>query len=111
MGASLNATTSVFNRNLSDEAGCDYKNSKAKLDDATCTLDINTNEKHSMEEEESILKKCKLDKNAVIRGLLKNHIISIKDLQIPNGKHESNADIQVCIESIFNFTNFNVTSG
>ncbi|KAG6801627.1 hypothetical protein HZU73_03009 [Apis mellifera caucasica] len=37
-----------------------------------------------IEDKENILKECGLHKNAVIRSLLKSHIISLNDLQIPN---------------------------
>ncbi|OAD57512.1 hypothetical protein WN48_01921 [Eufriesea mexicana] len=45
---------------------------------------LRTNENKRTEDAEDILKKCGLNRNALIKGLLNNHIISVKDLDIPN---------------------------
>ncbi|CAL7951293.1 unnamed protein product [Xylocopa violacea] len=49
----------------------------------TSLLKYDTDEKEAKENKEIILKKCGLHKNAVIRGLLRNHTISLSDLHIP----------------------------
>ncbi|XP_076647464.1 uncharacterized protein LOC143356029 [Halictus rubicundus] len=63
------------------------KQIEASLNSSTKTdsnLNNSCNETEDIEDEEYFLRKCKLHKNAAIRGLLKNHIISLHDLQIPN---------------------------
>lgn len=55
-----------------------------------------------IEDKENILKECGLHKNAVIRSLLKSHIISLNDLQIPNNCKNikiKNTNLQVCIKN------------
>ncbi|XP_076754022.1 uncharacterized protein LOC143425252 [Xylocopa sonorina] len=55
----------------------------------TSLLKYDTNKRETFENNETILKKCGLHRNAVIRGLLRNHTISLSDLHIP--KNCSNA--------------------
>ncbi|XP_076375526.1 uncharacterized protein LOC117219422 isoform X1 [Megalopta genalis] len=58
------------NLNAAVKTGYNYNNTCSKVE--------------SIEDEEYLLKKYRLHKNAAIRGLLKNHKISLNDLQIPN---------------------------
>lgn len=51
--------------------------------------EIKTDEKHKIKDEENILKQCKLNKNAAIRGLIKHQLISVKDLEIPVNSTDS----------------------
>ncbi|XP_078046868.1 uncharacterized protein LOC144475149 isoform X2 [Augochlora pura] len=49
-----------------------------------CSDNNPLNKVENIEDEEYLLKKCKLHKNAAIRGLLRNNKISLNDLQTPN---------------------------
>ncbi|CAK9813651.1 hypothetical protein ANTPLA_LOCUS7928 [Anthophora plagiata] len=74
-------------------------------DDNSTKETDNKNKSYCNEDEESILKMCRLNKNAVIRGLLRNRIISLKDLCAPNNcidlNHKSSTNVQVCIRNYF----------
>ncbi|KZC13766.1 PREDICTED: uncharacterized protein LOC107191980 [Dufourea novaeangliae] len=61
-------------------------------------------ETENIEDEELVLKKCKLNKNAAIRGLLRNHQISLHDLHIPSNS------VDVERESGTNLQNENIPS-
>lgn len=83
-----------------------YNNSNLESGTDSSLSEIKTDKGKQTEVEETILKKCRLNKNAAIRGLLRNHMISTNDLQVPVGsmdvKYKSNIDVQVRI-NIFKF--------
>ncbi|KOX74443.1 hypothetical protein WN51_00426 [Melipona quadrifasciata] len=67
-------------------------------------------DKDNIENIESILKKCRLNKNAVVRGLLNSQKISINDLYLPNDstdiKKDNMPDANVPSISQENYTRF-----
>ncbi|XP_076243856.1 uncharacterized protein LOC143185044 [Calliopsis andreniformis] len=75
-----------------------FKKSPAKVIDKPSTSKTQIDDKKNIVDEEYVLKQCKLDKNAAIRGLLKNQKISLNDLQIPdnviNVGYGNNTNIQ-----------------
>ncbi|XP_033361132.1 uncharacterized protein LOC117239564 isoform X1 [Bombus vosnesenskii] len=83
MKASLKSKDCTFKENLKSDT-CDYKNSTTETCNGISMLETSTKDKNNIENVESTLKKCGLNKNAVIKGLLKSHTISINDLHIPN---------------------------
>lgn len=59
--------------------------------------------KENVKDEENILKQCKLNKNAVIRGLLKQHLITVNDLVPPADAENKDSDkIEVCVRLLDN---------
>ncbi|XP_029041212.1 uncharacterized protein LOC114875272 isoform X1 [Osmia bicornis bicornis] len=87
-----NKSSSSINNNYG------YNNSNVESGTDSSLSEIKTVERKQTEVEETILKKCRLNKNAAIRGLLKNHMISTKDLQMPVGStdvgYKNNIDVQ-----------------
>nr|XP_012137670.1 PREDICTED: uncharacterized protein LOC105662113 isoform X2 [Megachile rotundata] len=77
---------------------CDYKNSVVGTDIDSSLSEIKTDEKHKIKDEENILKQCRLNKNAAIRGLIKRQLISVKDLEVPDNstdvRYENNKHVQ-----------------
>ncbi|KOC65408.1 hypothetical protein WH47_09987 [Habropoda laboriosa] len=76
----------------------DNNNLAKEIGNEISELSNGTNERKCIEDEESILKQCRLNKNAVIRGLLRNHTISLKDLCMPNDyidlQHKNSTSVQ-----------------
>ncbi|CAK9821530.1 hypothetical protein ANTRET_LOCUS242 [Anthophora retusa] len=92
-----NSDSNVLEKDLSSVKSLyEDDNSTKEIDNEI--LSDNNNKSYCIEDEESILKMCRLDKNAVIRGLLRNRIISLKDLCASNNcidlKHKSSTNVQ-----------------
>lgn len=94
--------SSCLENNLSlTKTNCNCNNSNVEANNKISISVIKFDEKKDIEDEENILKRCKLNKNAAIIGLLKSHKISLSDLQIPSDsirvKDKGDINIQVCI--------------
>ncbi|CAD1480591.1 unnamed protein product, partial [Heterotrigona itama] len=77
--ASLYSKDTSFEKNIQSD-NCDHKNLTTEISNENTKIE----DKDNIENVENILKKCRLNKNAVIKGLLKSQKISINDLYVPN---------------------------
>ncbi|XP_026671121.1 uncharacterized protein LOC108627119 isoform X2 [Ceratina calcarata] len=59
----------------------------------------NSNSEENIQDQENILKQCKLHKNAVVRGLLKQQLIRINDLMLPSDTEIKSNRIQTASPS------------
>lgn len=98
MKASLKAKDYTFKENLKS----DNYDSTTETYNGISMLETSAKDKNNTENVENTLKKCGLNKNAVIKGLLKSNTISINDLHIPNDcTNIRQSSIQVCIQNHF----------
>nr|KAF7421756.1 hypothetical protein H0235_009592 [Vespula pensylvanica] len=85
-----NVNTNISNSKTYSNCNNDVKSSNVQIINTDKSKKIENNEdSHSIQE---VLKQCKLEKNALILGLLNSKQITIEDLQIPsksNLKHET----------------------
>ncbi|KAK1128075.1 hypothetical protein K0M31_003560 [Melipona bicolor] len=84
--ASLSSKDTSFKKDVQSD-NCDDKNLITEVSGNTKIED-----KDNIENIESILKKCRLNKNAVVRGLLNSQKISINDLYLPNDSTDIKKD-------------------
>lgn len=106
MKTNSNSEDNIFSETLVPN-NSDNENSSTEICNTIPALRINENERR--EDEQDVLKKCGLNRNAVIKGLLNNQIISLNDLCVPNDSRSNDVDvkskecinIQVCIKERF----------